>query len=100
MIHESLTQRVRLAVLVAALGYFVDFYDLVLFNVIRLTSLKSLGITGDSALKESIFLINMQMGGMLLGGIVWGALAASAEDVANRPVKARHAAIATVSQRS
>ena len=68
-------QRVRLAVLVAALGYFVDIYDLLLFNIIRLTSLKSLGITGDEALKQSVFLINMQMGGMLMGGVFWGMLA-------------------------
>ena len=68
-------QRIRLAVLVAALGYFVDIYDLLLFNIIRLTSLKSLGITGDEALKQSLFLINMQMGGMLVGGVFWGILA-------------------------
>jgi predicted MFS family arabinose efflux permease len=68
-------QRIRLAVLVAALGYFVDIYDLLLFNIIRLTSLKSLGITGDEALKQSVFLINMQMGGMLMGGVFWGILA-------------------------
>jgi predicted MFS family arabinose efflux permease len=68
-------QRIRLAVLVAALGYFVDIYDLLLFNIIRLTSLKSLGITGDEALKQSVFLINMQMGGMLVGGVFWGILA-------------------------
>ncbi len=64
-----------LAILVAALGYFVDIYDLLLFNIIRLKSLASLGITGDEALKQGIFLLNMQMGGMLVGGLLWGILA-------------------------
>lgn len=68
-------RRIRLAVIVAALGYFVDIYDLLLFNIIRLKSLASLGITGESALKEGLFLVNMQMGGMLAGGLLWGILA-------------------------
>lgn len=55
MSNAGSVQRVRLAVLVAALGYFVDIHDLLLFNIIRLTSLKSLGITGDEALKQSVF---------------------------------------------
>ncbi|HEY0476722.1 MAG TPA: hypothetical protein VGD37_04315, partial [Kofleriaceae bacterium] len=72
----SATRRaVNLAVIVAALGYFVDIYDLILFNVIRLKSLADLGITGESALKEGLFLLNMQMGGMLVGGLLWGILA-------------------------
>jgi len=75
MSNAGSVQRIRLTVLVAALGYFVDIYDLLLFNIIRLTSLKSLGITGDEALKQSVFLINMQMGGMLMGGVFWGILA-------------------------
>lgn len=75
MSNAVVVQRIRLAVIVAALGYFVDIYDLILFNVIRLTSLKSLGITGDDALKQGLFLLNMQMGGMIVGGIFWGILA-------------------------
>src|SRR4051812_37488978 len=69
-------QRIRLVVLVAALGYFVDIYDLVLFNVIRRPSLAALGVTDENAfIKEGLFLLNMQMGGMLVGGILWGILA-------------------------
>ncbi len=75
MSNAGAAPRIRLAVLVAALGYFVDIYDLLLFNIIRLTSLKSLGVTGDEALKQGLFLLNMQMTGMLLGGIFWGVLA-------------------------
>lgn len=67
-------RNVRLAVLVAALGYFVDIYDLILFSVIRVRSLKSLGVPDAELLDTGVFLINMQMGGMLLGGILWGIL--------------------------
>lgn len=63
------------AVIVAALGYFVDIYDLILFSIVRVKSLTSLGISGDEALKsQGEYLISMQMGGMLLGGILWGVL--------------------------
>ncbi|MCX7017694.1 MAG: MFS transporter [bacterium] len=60
------------AVFVAALGYFVDIYDLVLFGIVRVPSLKSLGLSGDAVLNQGLFLLNMQMAGMLIGGIVFG----------------------------
>ncbi len=63
------------AVIVAALGYFVDIYDLILFSIVRVKSLNDLGITAAQELTDKgLFLINMQMGGMLLGGILWGIL--------------------------
>jgi MFS family permease len=62
------------AVLVAALGYFVDIYDLVLFSIVRVESLKGIGVPADQLLDRGVLLINMQMGGMLLGGILWGVL--------------------------
>ncbi|HEX8330435.1 MAG TPA: MFS transporter [Hymenobacter sp.] len=63
------------AVIVAALGYFVDIYDLILFSIVRVESLKTLGITAPAEVtNQGLFLINMQMGGMLLGGILWGIL--------------------------
>src|SRR4029078_3679858 len=63
------------SILVAALGYFVDIYDLLLFSIVRIKSLKSLGILGDTQLlNEGVRLLNMQMIGMLLGGILWGIL--------------------------
>lgn len=61
-------------VIVAALGYFVDIYDLILFSIVRISSLKSLGIDGDSLLSSGVLLLNMQMAGMLIGGILWGIL--------------------------
>ena len=63
------------AVIVAALGYFVDIYDLILFSIVRVDSLKELGVTAAAEVtNQGLFLINMQMGGMLLGGILWGVL--------------------------
>ena len=61
-------------VVVAALGYFVDVYDLVLFSIVRVPSLTDLGLTGQDLLDKGMVLLNMQMLGMLLGGIIWGIL--------------------------
>jgi MFS family permease len=64
-----------LSVLVAALGYFVDIYDLLLFSIVRIPSLKDLGITDPSELKSlGLTLLGWQMRGMLIGGILWGVL--------------------------
>lgn len=65
---------VSLAILVAALGYFVDIYDLLLFTIVRETSFKSIGIPESEVLGKGILLLNMQMGGMLIGGIIWGVI--------------------------
>jgi MFS family permease len=62
------------AVIVAALGYFVDIYDLLLFGIVRKGSLTDLGIVGEANRDAGEFLISMQMYGMLLGGILWGVL--------------------------
>jgi len=61
-------------VLVAALGYFVDIYDLLLFGIVRKASLTDLGIIGEANRDAGEFLISMQMYGMLIGGIFWGIL--------------------------
>ena len=65
---------VSLAVLVAALGYFVDVYDLLLFSILRVPSLTGLGVPAGEILPVGVRLINMQMTGLLLGGIFWGVL--------------------------
>jgi MFS transporter, putative metabolite:H+ symporter len=62
------------SVLVAALGYFVDIYDLLLFGIVRVPSLKSLGVAGPDLLQQGVFLLNMQMTGLLIGGVLWGIL--------------------------
>jgi len=61
-------------VVVAALGYFVDIYDLLLFGFVRQKSLLELGIPKEQAFDLGLSLQNWQMGGMLLGGILWGIL--------------------------
>src|SRR3954447_5771475 len=67
-------QLLSIPVVVAALGYMVDMYDLFLFSIVRVPSLKSLNLSGDSILKNGIMLLNLQMAGLLIGGIVWGIL--------------------------
>jgi MFS family permease len=64
----------RLPVMVAALGYLVDMYDLFLFSIVRVPSLTALGLTGDNLLEDGVLLLNMQMAGLLIGGIFWGVL--------------------------
>src|SRR5215475_11594352 len=78
-IHDKPTisgvrQLFSIPVIVAALGYFVDIYDLLLFSIVRVPSLKAIGIPSDQLLDKGIYLINMQMAGMLVGGIFWGVL--------------------------
>jgi putative MFS transporter len=64
----------NLAVIVGALGYFVDVYDLLLFSIIRVPSLKSLGLSPENVDKQGLYILNLQMIGLLVGGIVWGIL--------------------------
>lgn len=64
----------NIVVIVAALGYFVDIYDLTLFGIVRVPSLKAIGIPDNKIKDAGVFLLNMQMFGMLLGGVVWGIL--------------------------
>lgn len=59
-------------VIVAALGYFVDIYDLLLFSIVRITSLKSLDVADGDLMSTGEFLIQSQMFGLLVGGIIWG----------------------------
>ena len=61
-----------LAIAAAALGYFVDIFDILLFNVVRVPSLTALGVPQANQLATGVMLFNFQMGGMLLGGIAFG----------------------------
>lgn len=63
----------NITVLVAALGYFVDIYDLLLFNIVRVDSLTDLIGKNDALIKSNgEFIISIQMFGLLVGGIIWG----------------------------
>lgn len=62
-------------VVVSALGYFVDIYDLILFSIVSLDSLRALGVTDQTELRSTVGnLLSWQMGGMLIGGFLWGIL--------------------------
>ncbi len=61
-------------VIVAALGYFVDIYDLLLFGIVRIPSLRALGATEAEISSVGLSILNWQMAGLLLGGILWGVL--------------------------
>lgn len=64
----------NLTVIVVALGYFVDIFDLTLFNMVRRQSLMDIGIPEAELVSKGLFLLNTQMIGMLIGGIFWGQL--------------------------
>ena len=70
--HKPTTSIFNIAVIVAALGYFVDIYDLLLFNIVRVPSLTSLGLGEEQVNKSGEFIISIQMTGLLIGGIIWG----------------------------
>ncbi|MCS6973712.1 MAG: MFS transporter [Cyclobacteriaceae bacterium] len=59
-------------VIVAALGYFVDIYDLLLFSIVRIPSLAALGVPQEARFEEGEFLLRVQMTGLLVGGVIWG----------------------------
>ena len=63
-----------LPVIVAALGYFVDIYDLLLFTIVKKSSMMGVGATASTMLVDSTKVINWQMFGLLLGGIIWGVM--------------------------
>jgi MFS family permease len=65
-------KQLRSLIIVTALGYFVDIYDLILFSIVRVQSLTSLGVAADQLMNVGVYLINAQMIGMLIGGVIWG----------------------------
>ncbi len=65
---------VGLTVLAAALGYFVDVYDLIVFSIVRVQSLVGIGVAEQDLLSTGVYLINTQMGGTLVGGLLFGTL--------------------------
>jgi MFS family permease len=71
---NSERKRIGLAVLAAALGYFVDAYDLILYNIVRVQSLRGIGVPEAALLGTGVDLLNAQLIGMLAGGVLWGVL--------------------------
>jgi MFS family permease len=75
MPNQSLkSQFLNLAVIVAALGYFVDIYDLLLFTIVREPSLIGINIGDADIMTASMKIINWQMVGLLIGGVLWGVM--------------------------
>jgi len=72
MSNTDQKRNVFFLILVAALGYFVDIYDLLLFLIIKNKSLGGLGVPADKITETGLYLMNWQMAGLLIGGILWG----------------------------
>jgi MFS family permease len=73
MDQKTTKNPLNIIVIVAALGYFVDIYDLILFGIVRTPSLNGLGITEPAMVTEyGLHLLSFQMIGMLVGGLLWG----------------------------
>jgi putative MFS transporter len=71
---ENFSRDVILMLALAGLGFMVDVYDMALFGVVRVQSLNSLGVSGAEALSAGVLLLNWQMAGMAVGGMLWGVL--------------------------
>lgn len=72
--REENPKIVSAILLVSSLGYFVDMYDLLLFNIVRVKSLHDLGVNVESSASQGLFLMNAQMAGMLFGGLIFGVM--------------------------
>jgi putative MFS transporter len=70
----KVSRNVIFLVLVASLGYFVDIYDLLVFSIVRKASLHDIGVADADILSKGQFIINVQMFGLLLGGLLWGVI--------------------------
>lgn len=62
-------------VTVASLGYFVDIYDLIIFSIVRVDSFRDIGVPEELMRSKGEYVLNMQMAGLLLGGVIWGVIA-------------------------
>ena len=70
----KVSRNVIFLVIVASLGYFVDIYDLLVFSIVRKASLHDIGVADADILSKGQFIINVQMFGLLLGGLLWGVI--------------------------
>ena len=68
------SRNVIFLIIVASLGYFVDIYDLLVFSIVRTPSLLGIGVKAEDVKSIGISILNWQMGGLLIGGILWGVI--------------------------
>src|SRR3984885_12102104 len=73
-VSAKISRNIILLVIVASLGYFVDIYDLLIFLIVRKQSLISIGVKPADVLAVGTSIVNWQMLGLLLGGVLWGVL--------------------------
>jgi MFS family permease len=69
---NTTTKTTVLAVVASSLGFFVDLYDIIIVSVVRQSSLIAMGIPEGQLLSRGVWLLNVQMAGMLIGGFLWG----------------------------
>jgi MFS family permease len=69
---DTTSKKLWAIIVVASLGYFVDIYDLVIFSIVRIQSLMDIGVPEAEIRSVGMYIINMQMGGLLIGGFLWG----------------------------
>ena len=75
MTQKQTSSVFNIAVFVAALGYFVDIYDLLIFSIVRKPSIMALHVTDPAGIRSAYsHIVNLQMFGLLIGGIIWGVL--------------------------
>lgn len=72
IVNSRANKNVIFIVIVASLGYFVDIYDLVIFSIVRIQSFHDIGIPESEMRTGGEYVLNMQMGGLLIGGLIWG----------------------------
>ena len=65
-------RHIWLAVVASALGFFVDLYDIIIVSIVRSKSLLAIGVPQAQLLSKGVWLINIQMAGLLIGGFIWG----------------------------
>lgn len=70
--NSHTNRNVWIIIIVASLGYFVDIYDLIIFSIVRVKSFEEIGVSPQDMRAEGEFVLNMQMGGLLIGGVIWG----------------------------
>jgi putative MFS transporter len=73
-VNQRSSSLFQLAVIVSALGFFVDVYDLLLFGIVRKPSLAALGLSPEEVVSQGELIISVQMIGLLVGGVIWGIL--------------------------
>lgn len=67
-------RNIALAIIASALGFFVDLYDIIIVSVVRTKSLLAIGVPEAELMSKGVWLLNIQMIGMLIGGFIWGIL--------------------------